>query len=46
VTVFAAYNHCARPKEIRVWPDNGHEAGQLAGQADRYAFFAGLGIAP
>jgi cephalosporin-C deacetylase len=45
-TVFAAYNHYAGPKEMRVWPYNGHEAGQLVGQADRYAFFAGLGIAP
>jgi cephalosporin-C deacetylase len=45
-TVFAAYNHYAGPKEIRVWPYNGHEAGQLSGQADRYAFFSGLGLAP
>jgi cephalosporin-C deacetylase len=45
-TVFAAYNDYAGPKEIRVWPYNGHEAGELVGQADRYAFFAGLGIAP
>ena len=26
-TVFAAYNHFAGPKEIRVWPYNGHEGG-------------------
>jgi cephalosporin-C deacetylase len=45
-TVFAAYNHYAGPKEIRVWPYNGHEAGELVGQADRYAFFAKLGFAP
>jgi cephalosporin-C deacetylase len=45
-TVFAAYNHYAGPKEIRVWPYNGHEAGELAGQSDRYAFLAGLGITP
>ena len=29
-TVFAAYNHYAGPKEIRVWPYNGHEAGELS----------------
>lgn len=26
-TVFAAYNHYAGPKEIEVWPFNGHEGG-------------------
>ncbi|MDF5757000.1 acetylxylan esterase [Spongiactinospora sp. TRM90649] len=26
-TVFAAYNHYAGPKEITVWPYNGHEGG-------------------
>ena len=45
-TVFAAYNHYAGPKEIRVWPYNGHEAGQLFHQSERYAFLAGLGLAP
>jgi cephalosporin-C deacetylase len=45
-TVFAAYNHYAGPKEIRVWPFNGHEAGELIQQSERYAFFAGLGLAP
>jgi cephalosporin-C deacetylase len=45
-TVFAAFNHYAGPKDIRVWPFNGHEAGELFGQADRYAFLAGLGLAP
>jgi cephalosporin-C deacetylase len=45
-TVFAAYNHYAGPKEIRVWPYNGHEAGELQQQAARYAFFAEVGIAP
>ncbi|MBA2382732.1 MAG: acetylxylan esterase [Chloroflexi bacterium] len=45
-TVFAAYNHYAGPKEIRVWPYNGHEAGELEGQSDRYAFLARLGLVP
>ncbi|MEW9531152.1 acetylxylan esterase [Microbispora sp. NPDC049125] len=27
-TVFAAYNHYAGPKDISVWPFNGHEGGQ------------------
>jgi cephalosporin-C deacetylase len=45
-TVFAAYNHYAGPKEIRVWPYNGHEAGELFHQSERYQFLAGLGLAP
>jgi cephalosporin-C deacetylase len=45
-TVFAAYNHYAGPKDIRVWSFNGHEAGELVQQAERYAFFEGLGLAP
>jgi cephalosporin-C deacetylase len=27
-TVYAAYNHYAGAKEIRVWPYNNHEGGQ------------------
>ena len=45
-TVFAAYNHYAGPRDIRVWPYNGHEAGERAQQAERYAFFESLGLAP
>jgi cephalosporin-C deacetylase len=45
-TVFAAYNDYAGPKEIRVWPFNGHDAGELVQQSERYAFFEGLGLAP
>jgi cephalosporin-C deacetylase len=45
-TVFAAYNDYAGPKDINVWPFNGHEAGQLIQQAERYAFFARSGLAP
>lgn len=28
-TVYAAYNHYAGPKDIRIWPFNGHESGQV-----------------
>jgi cephalosporin-C deacetylase len=28
-TIFAAYNHYAGPKEIKVWPYNGHEGGDV-----------------
>jgi cephalosporin-C deacetylase len=45
-TVFAAFNHYAGPHDIRVWPYNGHEAGELIGQTDRYAFLETLGLAP
>jgi cephalosporin-C deacetylase len=45
-TVFAAYNHYAGPKEIRVWPYNGHEAGELVQQMERYAFLERVGLAP
>ncbi len=36
-TVFAAYNHYAGPHDIRVWPYNGHEAGELHQHAERIA---------
>ena len=45
-TVFAAYNHYRGPAEIRVWPYNGHEAGELHQQAERFEFLEGLGLAP
>jgi cephalosporin-C deacetylase len=45
-TVFAAFNDYAGPKDISVWPFNGHEAGQLIQQSERYAFFARSGLAP
>jgi len=45
-TVFAAYNDYAGPKDISVWPFNGHEAGQQIQQSERYAFFARSGLAP
>ncbi|HEX5012692.1 MAG TPA: acetylxylan esterase [Candidatus Limnocylindrales bacterium] len=45
-TVFAAYNHYAGPKDVRVWSFNGHEAGELFHQSARYEFLASLGLAP
>jgi cephalosporin-C deacetylase len=45
-TVFAAYNHYAGPKDIRVWSYNGHDAGELVQQSERYRFLEGLGLAP
>jgi cephalosporin-C deacetylase len=45
-TIFAAYHHYAGPADIRVWPFNGHDAGNLHQQAERFAFFEGLGLAP
>ncbi len=45
-TVFAAFNHYTGPRSIRVWPYNGHEAGELIQQVERYRFLADLGIAP
>lgn len=37
-TVFAAYNHYTGPKQIRVWPYNGHESGQIFQQRENLAF--------
>lgn len=45
-TVFAAFNDYAGAKDISVWPFNGHEAGELIQQSERYAFFARCGLAP
>jgi cephalosporin-C deacetylase len=45
-TVFAAYNHYAGPKEIRVWPYSGHEAGELQHTVEQLAFLSRLGLAP
>ena len=39
-TVFAAYNEYAGPKEIRVWPFNGHEAPSHEHTVDRLEFAA------
>ena len=45
-TVFAAFNHYAGLHDIRVWPYNAHEGGEVVQQAEHYAFLAGLGLAP
>ncbi len=45
-TVFAAFNHYAGPKEIRVWSYNGHEAGQGQHVVEQLAFLAAQGIVP
>ena len=37
-TVFAAHNAYPGPKEVRVWPFNGHEAGAVEDDADALAF--------
>jgi cephalosporin-C deacetylase len=39
-TVFAAYNHYAGPKEIRVWPYNHHEGGDSFQSAEKLRFLA------
>jgi cephalosporin-C deacetylase len=43
-TVFAAYNHYAGPKEIRVWPWNGHEAGDAQHAIEELRYLEALGI--
>ncbi|WP_238015452.1 acetylxylan esterase [Dactylosporangium sp. AC04546] len=37
-TVFAAYNHYAGPKDICVWPYNGHEGGEVFQESDTLRF--------
>lgn len=37
-TVFAAYNHYAGPKDIRIWHFNNHEGGQNYQDAEKLAF--------
>jgi cephalosporin-C deacetylase len=43
-TVFAAYNHYAGPKEIRVLRWSGHDAGALQHVNAQLAFLEGLGL--
>jgi len=45
-TVFAAFNHYAGPKEISVFPYNGHEAGSAQHVLSKIRFLADLGLAP
>ena len=39
-TVYAAYHHYAGPKQITVWPYNGHEGGQTHQQRGQLDFLA------
>ncbi|MBO0795296.1 MAG: acetylxylan esterase [Ktedonobacteraceae bacterium] len=41
-TVFAAYNHYAGPKEIKVWPYNHHEGGESYQTVEKMQFFREL----
>lgn len=41
-TVYAAYNHYAGPKEIRVYPYNEHEGGQSDQTAEQLAYLSAL----
>jgi cephalosporin-C deacetylase len=46
-TVFAAYNHYAGPKEIRVWRYNNHEGGQGFQTLEKLAYAAArTGVIP
>jgi len=45
-TVFAAFNAYAGPKEIRVWPYNGHDAGAQQHELEKLAFLRTLGVGP
>ena len=41
-TVFAAYNHYAFPKDIRVWSYNDHEGGETFQTVEKLKFLRGL----
>ena len=41
-TVFAAYNHYAGPKGMRVWPFNRHEGGESFQTAEKLNFLASI----
>lgn len=43
-TVYAAYNHYAGPKEIRVWTFNQHEGGQSAQTLEKIAWLRKSGL--
>ena len=45
-TVFAAFNHYAGPKEIAIFPYNGHEAGSSYHVLSKIRFLTDLGLAP
>jgi len=39
-TVFAAYNHYGAPKQIRIWPYNQHEGGEMFQTIEKIKFLA------
>jgi cephalosporin-C deacetylase len=39
-TIFAAYNHYAGPKQIKVWPYNSHEGGETFQSIEKLRFLA------
>ncbi|HLZ57278.1 MAG TPA: acetylxylan esterase [Ktedonosporobacter sp.] len=41
-TVFAAYNHYAGPKEIKIWPYNHHEGGESYQTLEKLKFLTSL----
>lgn len=41
-TVYAAYNHYAGPKDIRIWPFNNHEGGESYQALEQIAFLREL----
>lgn len=41
-TVFAAYNHYGGPKELSVWPYNGHDGGGAFGRRERIRFLQAI----
>jgi cephalosporin-C deacetylase len=43
-TVFAAYNEYAGPKDIRIWPFNGHEAHGVEQHLEQLSFLRSLGL--
>jgi cephalosporin-C deacetylase len=45
-TVFAAFIHYAGPKEIAIFPYNGHEAGSSHHVLSKIRFLTDLGLAP
>ena len=45
-TVYAAYNHYAGPKEMRVWPYSGHDAGAQQHLVEQLTWLDGLGLLP
>jgi cephalosporin-C deacetylase len=45
-TVFAAFNYYGGDREIKVWPFNGHEAGEHNQRLEQFTFLERLGVYP